>query len=162
MEGCFPRGRGSEQTKHRMSMIQWSFPLVCLSFLFLGPFCWWSCQSLSKFCVVTFKAQLHGEVQSHAASWLPLFRPHDSLAPRAGPKLFPCPGNAILRSSGGRQGLAGFQALVCLFWTSSATSDGPCNLSETSFPYLQVTELPYASTKISTKGFVRCKVPFGW
>lgn len=37
---------------------------------------------------------------SHAESWFPLLRPCESLAPRAGPRLLPCSGNAILRSSG--------------------------------------------------------------
>lgn len=99
-EGCFPKGRGAEQTKHGMSMIQWSSPLVCLVFLFLGPFCWGSCQSSSKYRAVTLKAQTHGELQSCAGSWLPLFRSHDSLALWAGPNPLCCSGNAILRSSG--------------------------------------------------------------
>lgn len=46
--------------------------------------------------------------------------------------------------------------------TSSVTPDRPFNLSETYFPYLRVTELLCASTKVSTKHFVQCKVPFWW
>lgn len=46
--------------------------------------------------------------------------------------------------------------------TSSVTPDRLFNLSETYFPYLRVTELLCASTKVSTKYFVQCKVPFWW
>lgn len=46
------------------------------------------------------KGRLMKKVASHAVSWLPLFRPHHSLAPRAAPKPLSCSDDALLRSSG--------------------------------------------------------------
>ena len=163
-EGCFPKGRCAEQTKTLYvgdtavcpPLVHSFHSFHFLTFLSLGPLCWGSCQSSNELRVVTLQAQTHGEVPSRAASRSPLLRQHDFLALWAGPKPLPYSGSAILR-----RGLAGFQALVCLFLTSSVTPDRAFNLSETLFPYLQVTELPCTSAKISTKCFVRCKVPFG-
>lgn len=160
-EVLFPKRMGDEQRKHRVSMTQWSVPFVSRIFLFLGPFFWGAYQNSSETCVITFKAQLHEEV-TITCHCLVTFIETTSFSCSRGCTQTPLLFLTVLFWEAVRQAGPGWVRGSVLSLTSSVTPDRPFNLSETYFPYLRVTELLCASTKVSTKYFVQCKVPFWW
>lgn len=162
-EGWFPKGRGRGADKtlsvHDTMVCPLGSPVFFFSWdLSVGE----HGKTQVKPVLLPSKHKTLEEVQSQANSWLPLLRPRDSLVPKPGPEPLPCPGSAILRSSGAGRAWLGSRLWSVSYELALWPWIGHLTFLRLSFlifvsPSRCVHQLSYP-----TQCFVRCKAPFGW